>query len=669
MNEPTERSIASLRRLARGLVYESHGAEDLVQEAWLAALERREELREPESWFARVLRNLSLRDRRSAGRRAAREQEAARPEAQPSSAELAGRTEVLRRLLDAVDALEDPYRTAIHLRYLEDLPPRAIARRLGVPVNTARTHVRRGLEQLRRKLDGGPGREREALLAVLAPIVGKGAGLGSGSLAEEVVERARASVRGAGTPAKLAGAVALVAGAASLVAWLVLREESSDPGRGEATAAGVVAREVDEARVLPEPRSSTGAQAPLAPESSDRSALTAAWSVRGCVTRARGESVPGAALVGRVLRGPGLEGPVLFEERFAADANGEFVWSPPLGELATVFVGSDVPGHLSGRTWDTVAPGDASAQGWNVDAYPLAREVTGIVRAPGGAPLAGARVIHRWHEEFRTATTDASGRFALAHTSFNQILRVVAEGYGTKTLETPRDLAGPYDIELEPERRIPGIVSDEEGHPISGVEITQHTLPGSIRTDAAGRFVLGGLASEEVDLSLHHPDFRPILMSFDPKRAEGELRYTLSRGVPLSGRVLDAEGEPVVGAGSPSIRTTPSRAARPGPTRRDASRCGWTRASIRCGSGARASRTCAPTSSFPVRVCPRSSCACNRATSSPEGCSPPTALPCHSSRWMPGTCPTPRTASPGSPRRRTPPARSGWTASRSTACA
>ncbi len=58
--------------------------------------------------------------------------------------------------LDAVrarlGALAEPYRSAITLRYLEDLEFGEVARRLGTIERTARTWVARGLERLREKL-------------------------------------------------------------------------------------------------------------------------------------------------------------------------------------------------------------------------------------------------------------------------------------------------------------------------------------------------------------------------------------------------------------------------------------------------------------------------------------------------------------------------------------
>ena len=162
--------LESLRRLARGLLYDDHRAEDVVQEAWLAALRRQPDAAVLPAWMRTAVRNLALNVRREEERRESREARVARSPLEPDSSEVLAQVEVQRRVLDALAALDEPYRSAVGLRYLEDQPPRAIARKLGLPVNTVRTHLRRGLAELRRKLERGT--KREDLLAALAPLAG-----------------------------------------------------------------------------------------------------------------------------------------------------------------------------------------------------------------------------------------------------------------------------------------------------------------------------------------------------------------------------------------------------------------------------------------------------------------------------------------------------------------
>ncbi|MEW6743614.1 MAG: RNA polymerase sigma factor [Planctomycetota bacterium] len=143
-----------VRRLARSLVLGESQVDDAVQQTWLNVLghppRHATGLR---AWLATVLRNVVRRRRIVEGRRAGIEQAAATPEAQPSAAAIAQKVELQRHVSGAVLALEEPYRSVVLLRYYEDLPPRDIAERLGVPVETVRTRLKRALTRLRASLD------------------------------------------------------------------------------------------------------------------------------------------------------------------------------------------------------------------------------------------------------------------------------------------------------------------------------------------------------------------------------------------------------------------------------------------------------------------------------------------------------------------------------------
>jgi hypothetical protein len=57
------------------------------------------------------------------------------------------------------------------MRYFDDLPPREIAARTGVPVETARTQVKRGLKRLREALDDRHGGRRASWIASMLPLL------------------------------------------------------------------------------------------------------------------------------------------------------------------------------------------------------------------------------------------------------------------------------------------------------------------------------------------------------------------------------------------------------------------------------------------------------------------------------------------------------------------
>jgi RNA polymerase sigma-70 factor (ECF subfamily) len=55
----------------------------------------------------------------------------------------------------AVEALPEPYRETVSLRFFGDLSPADIAAATGRPEATVRTHLHRGLERLRVRIRGG----------------------------------------------------------------------------------------------------------------------------------------------------------------------------------------------------------------------------------------------------------------------------------------------------------------------------------------------------------------------------------------------------------------------------------------------------------------------------------------------------------------------------------
>jgi RNA polymerase sigma-70 factor (ECF subfamily) len=157
-----------LRALARKLVGDESSADDLVQETWVRALEHGPgHMTSLWRWLSTVLRNLASDDRRLEAHRAQRERAVARGEAASEHEErFAGHKE----LVAAIDWLPEPYRQAILLRYFEDLPPRRIATRLGVPVKTVKKRLNRGIALLREELDRKHG-GREEWLASLLPLL------------------------------------------------------------------------------------------------------------------------------------------------------------------------------------------------------------------------------------------------------------------------------------------------------------------------------------------------------------------------------------------------------------------------------------------------------------------------------------------------------------------
>ena len=144
------RHAGFLRALTRALASTEDEAEDLEQDTWQRALGAcPPSLHSPRGWLARIARNRLSERRRAEGRRVRREERVARPEEVVDSAR---RAEILRTVVTAVLELEEPWRATVLERFFEGLPPRAIARRHGIPVATVRSRIRRALEMLRGRL-------------------------------------------------------------------------------------------------------------------------------------------------------------------------------------------------------------------------------------------------------------------------------------------------------------------------------------------------------------------------------------------------------------------------------------------------------------------------------------------------------------------------------------
>ncbi|MEO6596252.1 MAG: sigma-70 family RNA polymerase sigma factor [Planctomycetota bacterium] len=106
-------------------------------------------------WLRITLRHLAVGLRRGELRRGMRERAVAREleDRSRDPASIAEQAELSRHVVAAVQGLEEPFRTAVVLRFWRGLLPEAIAVQLGVPRNTVRSRLQRSLARLRERLD------------------------------------------------------------------------------------------------------------------------------------------------------------------------------------------------------------------------------------------------------------------------------------------------------------------------------------------------------------------------------------------------------------------------------------------------------------------------------------------------------------------------------------
>ena len=554
MNEPSPAVAvdlaaqrAALQRLARDLLHDSHVADDAAQEAMLRALQRPPRAPAVLGVWLRTVLTRWVRDRRRGETRRVRH-EANLPPRVDDGATTVERVELQQRVLAAVRALPEPYRTAIWLRYYDDIAPAAIAAARGEPVKTVKTRLSRGLALLRQALDAGPG-GRAAWCAALLPMAPARAASGLATAG---------AVRPALGVAMAAAAVVLcwfVFAAADPVpgvsAPLVSASASADAGPDAGAAAGVT-REV--------PVTETDLVAGLAHQ-----VLLPAPAVPlplgGLVIDVDGRPVPEVELT---WNGAAFTPPLV------SDAHGRFAGTrvPACGSIAVAGV----------RHTTVLAPvlfDQDQAHPELTVVVAAAVAFAGIVRDEAGEPLAAAsvqvvaaagvrtrlaRVFDRCIDTEHRATTAADGRFAFAAAPRTADATVAITAAGYHALRLPLDEAcqrGEFVLtRAVPGDRLAGVVVDAVGAPVAGACVTLHDV--TVAADDAGAFDLPAFAVGAVPEGVV-----PRLVATSPRHVPGELaalgpdwrtrgawpvplRVTIGApGASIRGRVRRSDGSPV----------------------------------------------------------------------------------------------------------------------------
>lgn len=231
-----------------------------------------------------------------------------------------------------------------------------------------------------------------------------------------------------------------------------------------------------------------------------------------------------------------------------------------------------------------------------------------VVSLADGRPVAGALV---WNiEPAEAQRTGADGVYKLAVVPGRDAwLQAAASGFLTADAQVgvqPGLRRGPT-LGLEPALAATGVVVDEQGRPVPGVQIEAAPLPNRMRSaamfrsgsaarsSATGRFRLPGLvAGVGYDLKLSKTGFAPgssEIPPLQPGRGASDLRIVLRKGRIGFGRVVDRSEQPVAGA-RVELRQAPSGDMR-----------AWMRR-MRSGANPRYQSTADATGRFEVRDLP-----------------------------------------------------------------
>ncbi len=123
--------------------------EDIAQEVFLKAFRSLKSFRGGSrfyTWLYRITVNTVLNTMRSQGRRQETSLDAlegfeVQADAEMEPAEATARLELARRVREAIDQLEEPYRVNVYLRELEDLSYEEIAEVVELPVGTVKSRL------------------------------------------------------------------------------------------------------------------------------------------------------------------------------------------------------------------------------------------------------------------------------------------------------------------------------------------------------------------------------------------------------------------------------------------------------------------------------------------------------------------------------------------------
>lgn len=308
---------------------------------------------------------------------------------------------------------------------------------------------------------------------------------------------------------------------------------------------------------------------------------------------------PGVALEGRVVDpqdrpvagaqvrvhslSPLLQGRdrTLEEEPILSAADGSFSLSDlPRGESLMVFV--DKTGYVTASLDNVEVP---MPEPLRVVLKPGSK-VSGRVVNEAGEPVAGAAVsltqistqlvgIRAMPEKpIGSARSDADGQFTAEEIEAGKAhLTAFARGFLEADLppfevETGRDVEG-LQVVLRRGAVVTGRVTGTDGTAVAGARVqlvqgsgrrTPATYLGGATTDGDGNYRLEGVADGSQSFSAEIEGFQRAVRDLEVRSGENRLDFRLEPGHEVSGRVIDAAGEPVVGA---TVRLTPPGPARP----------------------------------------------------------------------------------------------------------
>jgi RNA polymerase sigma-70 factor (ECF subfamily) len=268
-----------VKSLARELARDDDEADEVTARTFAAAVEQRpREGATLRGWFARVASRVVAHLRRDEMRRSARERIASRDERAESRdadpAAIAARAELIERVAAAFASLDEPYRATLYRRFYDEWPVTRIAANEGVPADTVKTRVRRGLQRLRERLDAAHRGRRAEWRALAIAVATRGGAIVAVS------------------KVKVAAVAAVLAAIAAVSTWQAVARANRERGVAETATT----REPEGARP-PVAATSNGDDAPAAAPATAHRAEESIPFASGVVVDSSGAPIAGVLVV------------------------------------------------------------------------------------------------------------------------------------------------------------------------------------------------------------------------------------------------------------------------------------------------------------------------------------------------------------------------------------
>ncbi len=547
-----------LWRVATYLCRDRHAAEDAVQSAFLSAIEARGEWDAARPFVPWLLGHLANRVR-ELRRAEAQKPDAARLVAAtpPDPADVAARREAAALCSDALERLDEPYRSTLAQHLVHGKAAHEIAAETGVAAGTVRMRLHRGLDQLRQKLPasvlaGGavvvplPPASLVAMReVVLGKVRGAAAVVGSGHVGSFVI--------GAVLMNKLVLSCAATA-ALLLSLWLAWPANAVAP-LATAELSAVVAEAGAQAKRTPP----TADVAPAA--ATERSAVVPAKAadtkgrLRVVVRNAgNGEPVVGASVEVRDPAPAAEEsGPVSTSRQTATrsvprretGADGAALFELPPGAVTVGIAPFRLPQGArtvlrAPRPAEVVA-GRETELGIEL---PVQVDMDVVVVDPAGAPVPDARLVAFTERDYAAPAgkeigrTDAAGCFRRPFVESTVTVRAVVDGRAASAAAELQPGAKRTTLRIgAAEAVVAGVVFGPDGSPLADARVAVQSLPRRSddmaplvgRTDAAGRFVV------------HHVQPGPCVVFAVRFLSDGQSRLQSAETTAVAGATANTE--------------------------------------------------------------------------------------------------------------------------------